>query len=289
MTNEKMQGWLSEAKDPKIEQTIRLLKINKKFLNDIAILRKKWSSLTIEHKAPIDKVAIEVVKMIDRGFPNKESPFTPNEEEEKNLLSFGKSAEQNLFTNAKFNQDISSLCKKYKLYPISLWQSKVIILIVTNDFSSSNKLAGEGLIEHSSPEEVSQIPEDMNFGLKIEENKKTKEEELFIQIYETTSLQDVKKYWHTVKYYKDKLKKNKKINKNYYPRKSLKNAEEVFKLDKPTKSKKYYEPTLDKWINEKINDQKKALEIYGNNLSNKKEEQKAKNRIKQIRHRYKNM
>jgi len=129
----------------------------------------------------------------------------------------------------------------------------------------------------------------MNFGLKIEENKKTKEEELFIQIYETTSLQDVKKYWHTVKYYKDKLKRKKKINKGYSPKRSLGAAEKLFELEKITKSKKYYEPTSDKWINEKITDQKKALEIYGKKLSNKKEEQKAKNRIKQIRHRYKNM
>ena len=290
MTDKKMQGWLSEAKDPKIEQTIRLLKINKKFLKDIDVLRKKWSSFIIEHRAPIDKFAIELVKMALRGFLNKkEKPFNPNEEEKKNLSDFGKLAEQNLFTNAKLNQDVLNLCKQHKLYPISLWRDKIIIFIVTNDFSFSNKLAGKGLAEYSSSEEISQIPEDMNFSPKIEKNKDTKEQELFIQIYETTSLQDIKKYWHTVKHYQDKLKKAKKIGKRYYPKKSLETAEKLFPLDKTTKSEKYYEPTLDKWINEKITDQKKALAIYGNNLSNKKEEQKAKNTIKQIRHRYKNM
>ena len=84
-----MQGWLSETKNPKIEQTIRLLKINKKFLNDIAILQKKWSSLITKHKEPIDKFTIELIKMAIRGFSNnKEKPFNPNEEEKKNLLTY---------------------------------------------------------------------------------------------------------------------------------------------------------------------------------------------------------
>jgi len=40
MTDKTMQGWLSEDKNPKTEQAIRLLKINKKFLKDIAVLQK---------------------------------------------------------------------------------------------------------------------------------------------------------------------------------------------------------------------------------------------------------
>ena len=53
------------------------------------------------------------------------------------------------------------------------------------------------------------------------------------------------------------------------------------------KDEEYYEPTLGKLVNQKINDQRKALEIYNDNLVNMEEEQKAKNRIKQIRHRHK--
>ena len=276
MTDKKMQGWLSEAKDPKIEQTIRLLKINKKFLKDIAVLRKKWSSFIIEHRAPIDKFAIEIVKMALRGFSNKkEKPFIPNEEEKKNLFDFGKLAEQNLFTNAKLNQDVLNLCKQHKLYPISLWRDKIIIFVVTNDFSFSNKLAGKGLVKDSSSEETSQIPEDMNFSLKIKKNKDTKEKELFVQIYETTSLQDIKKYWHTVKHYKDKLKREKKIDKNYYPKKNLEIAEKLFPLDK-IKSKSDWE---------------KYDAIYGEPTSSskkdgEKETKKTKN-LRKIRYRYK--
>ena len=270
-----MQGWLSETKNPKIEQTIRLLKINKKFLNDIAILQKKWSSLITKHKEPIDKFTIELIKMAIRGFSNnKEKPFNPNEEEKKNLLNFGKSAEQNLFTNTKFNQDVLSLCKQHKLYPISLWRYKIIIFIVTNGFSFSNKLAGKGLAKYSSSKEVGQIPEDMNFNLKIEKNKGTKELELFIQVYETTSLRDIKKYWHTVKYYQDKLKKNKKTNKRYSPKKSLETAEKLFELDKTTKS-----------------DWEKHDIIYGEPTSSskkngEKETRRTKN-LRRIRYRYK--
>ena len=59
-------------------------------------------------------------------------------------------------------------------------------------------------------------------------------------------------------------------------------------LDK-SKYEKYYETTSDEWINLKVTDQKKALEIYKDNLSDGEDEQKAKNRIKQIRHRHKNI
>ncbi len=277
MTDKKMQGWLSEAKNPKIEQTIRLLKINKEFLKDVAVLRKKWPSFIEKHKTAIDKIIIELIKMAYQGFLKKEKPSDVVEKaKKKNLFRSEEPTKENLFTaNTKFNQDILDLCEKYKLYPISLWRYRVAIFIVTNDFSISNKLAGMDLAKYLSPEEISQIPEDMNFSLKIEKNKDTKELELFIQVYETTSLRDLKKYWHMVKHSQDKLKKAKKIDKRYYPKKGLETAEKLFTLDK-TKSKSDWE---------------KHDAIYGEPTSSskkdgEKETKKTKN-LKRIRYRYK--
>ena len=275
MTDKKMQGWLSESKNPKTDQTIRLLKINKKFLKDITILRKKWHDFIEKYKTPIDKMVTGLLEIAYQGYLNKKKPSGLREKVKKHLFRFGELTKKDLFTNTKFNQDVLDLCRKYKLYPMSLWYYGVTLFIVTNNFFPLNQWGGMELVEYSSSEEVSQIPKDMNFDPKIRKNKRTKEQELFIQIYETTSLQDIKKYWHTVKYYKDKLKKNKKIDKNYYPKKSLEIAEKLFPLDK-IKSKSDWE---------------KHDAIYGEPTSSskkdgEKETKKTKN-LRKIRYRYK--
>jgi hypothetical protein len=128
----------------------------------------------------------------------------------------------------------------------------------------------------------------MNFDIEVKKNKETKEQELFIQIFESTSWRDLKKHWKVINDLQERLKKQKGIQKRYYPKKNIKIEKQLAKLDK-LKYEKYYEPTLDKWINQKITDQKKALKIYENSLFDLEEEQKAKNKIKQIRHRHKNM
>jgi len=270
-----MQGWLSESKNPKTEQIIRLLKINKKFLKDTAVLRKKWCSFIKKYKTPINKMVTGLFETAYQGYLNKKKPSSLSKEIKKNLVRFEKLIKKDLFSNTKFNQDILDLCRKYKLYPISLWYYGVTLFIIPNNFFPLNQWGGMELVEYSSSEEISQIPKDMNFDLKIRKNKNTKEPELSIQVYETTSLGDIKKYWHTVKRYQNKLKKVKKMDKRYYPKKDLEIAEKLFILDK-TKSRSDWE---------------KHDAIYGEPTSSskkdgKKETKKTKN-LKRIRYRYK--
>jgi hypothetical protein len=112
-----------------------------------------------------------------------------------------------------------------------------------------------------------------NFTMFVKEEKTTKELELFIQIFENTSLDDIKKYWKSILKYQKILKENKKIGKRYYPLKKLGEAKEIFDLDK----------------RKGMSDWEKQEEIYGEvgDLNFGAIECKRKNKLKQIRHQYK--
>ena len=280
-----MEKWLLESENPKTKQKIELLKNNQKFLSDIDILKDKWNDLLKKHIILINNVEKTFSAIMERAYSKKEVPPKISKDELKNLSSWGKIFNGELFTNTKFSKDIFNLCEKYKLYPIDTWQYSLLFFILMNDFEQPNIWAGLNLLPILSPKELLQLPKNMNFDIEIRDNEKTKEQELFIHIFESTSWRDLKEHWKIINDLQKQLKKEKGIGKRYYPRKNLKIEKKLTELDK-LKDKKYYEPTLDKWVNEKITDQKKALEIYDDNLM---EEGKAKNRIKQIRHRYKKM
>jgi hypothetical protein len=286
---DKIEKWLSETENPKIKQQIDLLKINEDFLNDIDFLKIKWKNFLKQYIAPMKKIEDLCFQIIQRASIKKETPPKLKKQEEKNLKDWGEIFRKGkLFTNTKFNKDIFNLSKKYKLYPINLWQYPLTFYILTNDFEQPNIWFGIKLLEIISQKELIQLPKNMNFDVEVRKNKETREQELFIQIFESTSWRDLKKHWKVINDLQERLKKEKGIQKRYYPKKNLEIGKQLAKLDK-LKYEQYYEPTLDKWIDKKITDQRKALEIYENDFFDLKEEQKIKNKIKQIRHRHKNI
>ena len=122
---EQIKIWLSEAENPKIKQQIDLLKINENFLNDIDSLKKKWGDFVKEYIVPMKKIENTFFQIIQRAYLKKETPPKLTKQENKNLTNWGKVFRKGeLFINTKFNKDLFNLSKKYKLYPVSLWQYK---------------------------------------------------------------------------------------------------------------------------------------------------------------------
>jgi len=286
-----IEKWLLKCENPKTKQKIQLLISNEKFLDDIDILKKKWNDFLKDYVISIEKIEEILDKIMQKVYQahvGQRPPPKLTKQELENLSIWGKIFKEDLFINTKFNKDIFNLCQKYKLYPIDLWKYPLFFYILTGNFEQPNIWAGLKLLGILSTRELIDLPKNMNFDLEVRKNKKTKEQELFVQIFESTSWRDLKKHWKIINDLQKELKKEKGIDKRYYPKKNLEIEKKIIKLDK-SKYKKYYEPTSNEWINQKITDQKKAFEIYDDSLFDEEDEQKAKNRIKQIRHRHKKM
>ena len=149
------------------------------------------------------------------------------------------------------------------------------LYIATGHFYSPHSWFGVGLANHTAIkdlEDVLNLPRDLNFGIKIENNKVTKEPELFVQIFENTSLRDLENNWHIVAKQQKKLKEQKGIGKKFYPLKNLDKAKRIKELREQGKS-----------------DWEIQEEIYGEagDLDFGKVENKRKGLVKQIRNFYK--
>jgi len=270
-----IEKWLLESENPKTKQKIQLLINNEKFLNDVGILKKKWNDFLKDYVISTEKIEEALDKIMQKVYQAhlKQRP-TPKltKQEQKNLSIWGKIFKEDLLTNTKFNKDIFNLCQKYKLYPIDLWKYPLFFYILTGDFEQPNIWAGLKSLGMLSIKELIELPKNMNFDVEIRENKKTKEQELFVHIFESTSWRDLKKYWKVINDLQERLKKEKGIGKRYYPRKNLVTERQLTELDKTN-----------------LSDWEKQEKIYGEISSADfgKEERKRRARIEVIRHRSK--
>ena len=212
-----IEKWLLESENPKTKQKIQLLINNEKFLSDVDILKKKWNDLLKDYVASMEKTEEILDKIMQRAYQahlkQKPAPKLTKQEQE-NLSRWGKIFKEDLFANTKLNKDIFNLCQKYKLYPIDLWKYPLFFYILTGDFEQPNIWAGVKLSKILSLKELIQLPKNMNFDLEIRKNKKTKEQELFVQIFESTSWRDLKKHWKVINDLQKELKKKKALIKD---------------------------------------------------------------------------
>jgi len=273
-----------EKSNPKIKQKIELLKLNKRFLKDVDILRKKWADLIDKYHFLGKEWVGRVIKLQDKYKIQKPTEFfNLITEKEKNGLWSLKQQELNVLKNDKLERDFIELAEKYKLYPTNLWKFLMEFYVIDYWFLPFVKFLGLETEPYSSYENFLHLPNNLNFAIKIKNNKETKEPELFIQVFEDTSSEDIKKNWKVIKECQNKLREIKGIKKRYYPLKNLEIARKLAELDK----KDYFDNVLVEDKKVKVNDITKAEEIYGELPLNKKKEQRAKNKIKQIRHQYK--
>jgi hypothetical protein len=278
------------------KQKIRLLKLNKYFQKDILDLRIKHKDVIKEYISGYEKVIKDLNnKLFTKALEDQIKNNAENTEQAWSLVSESikkLSKEKNnerdnilieivrILKDDNFNEDIITICEKYKLYPIENWLQPIMVYIGFNHMVPSDFLLGAGLDGYLSREEILHLPQDMNFSLKIEANKITGEKELFIKVFDDTTLKhDLRKHWHIVEKLQKLLRKEKGVKRFHV----LKNLPIMEKLSES--KDKIYDPVLGREV--KITDIDRALEIYENTPWNKKEEIKAGKRLEQIKRRQK--
>lgn len=272
---------LRENISPKIKQKMELLELNPSFLKDISNLQNKYKKIAQEYNIYLKKIWLKYDKIMANAgiwekIKNGDFKYTlsPTPKDLKRFNSLGKKAYKPL-TDKNFNKDIMNLCKKYKIYPIDYWRNTLQVFIAIGNFAPPSFWFKTGIENYMTKDEkknIFKLPPKLNFGIKIEDNKETNEPELFVQIFENTSLRDLEKNWQIIFEQQKKLKEIKGIKKHYYPLKNLEKAIKIKELKEQRKS-----------------DWEIQEEVFGENINLNfgKIENKRKNIVKQIRHQYK--
>jgi len=282
--DKEIEGLFRKNISPKIKQKMELLELNPEFLKDVSNLQRKYKKTAQEYNIYLKKIWLKYDKiMANAGIWNKikTGSFKPTNcanlitpKDKKIFKSLATKAYKPL-RSKEFNKDILNLCKKHKLYPNNLWRYPLQLFIATRHFVPPTNWFTTGLAKYFTKEEkrnILRLPSDLNFSIKIEANKETKEPELFVQIFENTSLRDLEKNWQTVFEQQKKLKEIKDTKKRFYPLFNLGKAKKIQELRKKGKS-----------------DWEIQEEIFGenSNLNFGKIENKRKDAIKRIRSFYK--
>jgi hypothetical protein len=284
------------------KQTIELLESSKHFQKDISDLRKKWAGIIEKfnfHYNEATRIAEEKafskIKLPEKIEPKdaqrwvKELVYIKKnlpEKEQKEIAIPQKKALLSL-ANRDFTSDIIELCKKYKqLSPIELWLPQIRTYIVMGRLFPPDFFLTAGLKDYFTKEEIINTPQDLNFIPRIEKNPATGEKKLVVEFLDNTTIkQDLKKHGWILEKIKKLLRKEKGV-KRFYPVKKIEETKKMAELEQKTDT--YYEPLSGKQITKKLTYVDKALRIDKNIPLNKKEEQKAGNRLKQLEHRNKN-
>jgi len=284
-----------------IQQTLRSLESNEFFQKDVFELRDKWSGIIQKAKIHHDEAGAILAKFtfdkVTLPKIEKEEDVLPLiaelEKRAKNLTDQEKKEwavpmEKYLLTlaNRNFTNDIIAVCQKYTLSPIDIWLPQIRTYVVLNELNPPDFFLTAGLSDYLSKDEIIHAPQDLNFIPKVETNPATGEKELSVRFLPNTTLkQDLGKHWKII----DKIQKLLRIEKGikrFHPVKNQEIAEKVAELDKQ-KTEAYFDPLSQKPIETKMTDIYKALKVYDDVPFGKKEELKAGNRIKQIRHQQK--
>jgi hypothetical protein len=277
---EEIENSFLEGINPKIKQKIELLRLDKNFNNKVESLRQKWPILIKNLADGFDKI-MEFMDTDHTTVKDGQLIIPPPTSDQ---IAAGKSSADEIFkslTNKEFDNDIIELTKEARLYPIIFWKEAIKNYVLTGLLFPMSYYLQMELGNSLSKDEIFKVPENLNFAPSIKINDTTKEPELFIQIFETTSLQDIKNNWNIIANCQKSLRENKNI-KRYYPLKNIGNAEKLLDIDKFSS---YIDP--DGSDAEVYSELAKAKKIFGKISNNGKAKQQAKNKVKQLRHQYK--
>lgn len=267
----KFNEWIEEEwikrTNPKIAQKVKLLRLNENFNKDIWLLRKRWRSL-IKRNNILRREQDKIFKKIIKKYQTTDLEL---KKEDKEIQWRIARKRVKLIQTPAFLNDLLNLAKKYKLYPLDFWVDSLMNVIFYNFFFIDPLRLD--IQEYEFPR-ISCLPSDANFEIRLLKHPSTGEPELLIKLFDDCSWRDIKKYWNYISDRLKKLREIKGIKKRYYPLKNLEIAKKLFELDKEERSD---------WI--------KQEKIYGEagDLDFGKIEWKRKNKIKQIRYRYKKM
>jgi hypothetical protein len=283
------------------KQTLESLESNKYFQKDISDLRIKWSDLIqkfnlhydemtkIMNRATFDKIKLPKIEKEKDVLPvmaDLENKMKHLSSKEQKKLAMPTEKALLVLANRDFTNDIIEVCKKYKLSPIEIWLPQIRTYITTGHLLPPDFLLTAGLSDYFSKDDIIHAPQDLNFIPRIEKNPATGEKKLVVDFLDNTTIkQDLKKHSGLIAKIQKLLRREKGV-KRFYPVKTMPEIEKLAELDKQ-KTETYYEPLSGKQITTKTTDVYKALKIYEDIPFGKKEEIKAGNKIKQIRHRNK--
>ena len=276
--NEVIENYLLMGSSPKIRQKVDILRNSDNLQKKVEYLRKKWSGFVKEYNYCIKKIGglmplEQMVKFSKEGNRAKADllpPPSPTQRDKNIAQPLGEKI-QRIFLDDEFDQDAINLAREEKLSPVEYWKEVIKIYILMKIHVPVTYFLKLGLANSFLKNETFKVSPDLNFPIKAIENERTKEQELFTQITEDTSLGDYKKNWNLISAYQKKMRERKGI-KRYYPLKNLGIEKELKKLDKRG------EP-----------DSIKQEKIYGEitGLKFGEEENKRMARLRQIRHRSK--
>jgi len=232
---------------PKTKQKVLVLLNSKEFKKDVKNLRTKWK---------------EEIERIRQNF-------------DQELASD---------QNSKFWKDLNSLCAKHKFFPTRLWDSSMFSYVLNNYFAFPTRsfIGGKPIPSIETKEDKIIFPK---FFIFHDKDPDTNQSRLFIQVFENTTLKDLKRAYGRIHKTMKERKELLGIKKHEYPLKNL--SKEIKVLKTPKKDYTYFEPTQDKEIKSKMTDLDIALKIFGEKFIEKEGEKKAKDMIKQLRHRAK--
>jgi hypothetical protein len=266
----------------KINQKIKLLLMNDDFLELIKETKKKWESLAINYEKLLEQqIALMNTAMKKYGRDSVASLYAMTDNEMKELGTI-LSAINDLPT-PEFLNDLQDLAKKFKLYPLREW-SNSLAFIVLGDFVIPPTMLHPVLDKKGTPRF------NLNFLIDFGVEKATNEPQLKIQLFEDTTIDDIKNGWNIINQHQQELRKIKDIDKKrYYPLKNMDKAKKLLNLD----TVKYHYGSFFKGRDDKekrellpYGELDKAEEIYGEVELSGKAEKKAKNKLKQLRHQY---
>jgi len=274
--NKRTEDHFLQDVNTKISQKVKLLRLNNDFIKEAKILRKKWHDITKEWGNFLKKLVmlynLDSVEII----PNQKLILPPISPRETTLIiNLFKSVDiGGKILDKDFQQDIIDLAKKYKLYPAEQWKEFVMVYILTELFIPATYFFKLGLENYIPKLELLKVPPTLNFFPIIKENETTKEPELLVKIFDNTSRKDLMDNWSVVAGAQKKLRELKGFKKRYYPRKieNIEIEQKIKELKKQGKS--------DWEIQELIYGEKGGLDFGP-------EENRAKAKIRQIRHREK--
>lgn len=266
------ESWLSGNVSPKIKQKIELLLVNKRFMQRVLFLRKKWAPLVKEFGLLQRQAASVVMKAEVAENKFELLPPLPATTKKLNKLRVGERFNE-VLTREDLDRDAIALAEENKLHPLEWWKESIKFFILMNIFIPISYLLTVNLRDYLAKDQKFKVPAGLNFEPMIRKNQKTGELELITKIFEDTSLLDMKKNWKLIKEAQSRLREIKNIKeKHFYPLKNIGTAKKIDKLKKKGKS--------DWEIQEDI-----FGEIPGLNFG--KKETKRKNLVKQLRHQYK--
>ncbi len=194
-----------EESNPKIREIIKLLKIDPDFREKIESIRKKHSHLAtdLEHQFNLSQDVFDnemnnFVRNIQLPGADFKNTATELGENIKNILigDLGKTTKK-VLEDPSLNKDLLELLKEKKISHTIYWIHSIKFFLFTGVFISPSVFFKEGMVGHIPGTELLNVPSNLNFDIRLV--GKGDDKKMFIQIFNNTSLHDIKNNWGLIK------------------------------------------------------------------------------------------